>query len=52
MVFEVWGLNMGGYKNLKIGVIFEGSEGYVVMMIYYSGVVFDWDGNKICEFNV
>lgn len=51
LVFEVRGLNTSGYKNSKIGVIFEGDEGYVVMTTYYSGAAFDLEGNKIKEFN-
>ena len=51
LVFEVRGLNTEGYRNSKIGVIFEGEDGYVVMTTYYSGAAFDLDGNKIKEFN-
>ncbi len=51
LVFEVRGLNTDGYKNSKVGVIFEGSEGYVVMTSYFSGAAFDLDGKKIKSFN-
>ncbi len=51
LVFEVRGLDTGSYKNSKVGVIFEGSEGYVVMTTYYSGAAFDRDGKMIREFN-
>lgn len=50
LVFEVRGLKTGGYKNSKIGVIFEGADGYVVMTTYHSGAAFDLDGNKTREF--
>ncbi len=52
LVFEVRGLEeKKGYKNAKIGVIFEGTDGYVVMTSYFSGAAFDLDGNKIHQFN-
>lgn len=50
LVFEVRGLKTGGYKDSKIGVIFEGTEGYVVMTTYHSGAAFDLDGQKIRDF--
>lgn len=51
LVFEVRGLNTAGYRNSKIGVIFEGDDGYVVMTTYHSGAAFDLEGNKVKEFN-
>lgn len=61
LVFEVRGLPFEPYKGAKIleteenkgatvGVIFYGSEGYVVMPSYSSGIVFDKDGKKAKEF--
>jgi predicted dehydrogenase len=50
LVFEVRGLETGEYRGAKVGVIFEGSEGYLVMTTYSSGAAFDLDGNKIKEF--
>lgn len=50
LVFEVRGLKTGGYKNSKIGVIFEGADGYVVMTTYHSGAAFDLSGNMTREF--
>lgn len=50
LVFEVRGLKTGDYKGAKIGVIFEGSDGYVVMSSYHGGAAFDKDGNKIRDF--
>ena len=51
LVFEVRGLNTRKYKNADVGVIFEGSDGYVVMTSYSSGAAFDPQGNKVHEFN-
>jgi predicted dehydrogenase len=51
LVFEVRGLETQNYKNTNVGVIFEGTEGYVVMASYSSGAAFDKDGNKVHEFS-
>ena len=51
LVFEVRGLPTKPYKDANVGVIFEGSEGYVVMPSYSSGAAFDLAGNKVHEFN-
>jgi len=59
LVFEVRGLvydknlkkSSTSYKGSKIGVIFEGTDGYVVMTSYSSGSAFDKDGNKIRDFS-
>lgn len=50
LVFEVRGLNTDAYKDAKVGVIFEGTEGYLVMTSYSSGAAFDLDGQKVAEF--
>jgi hypothetical protein len=50
LVFEVRGLNTDSYKGAKIGVIYEGTEGYVVMASYSGGAAFDLDGKKVKEF--
>ncbi|MDX1944930.1 MAG: Gfo/Idh/MocA family oxidoreductase [Pirellulaceae bacterium] len=50
LTFEVRGLKTGDYKGAKVGVIFEGSDGYVVLPSYNGGVAFDKSGNKIAEF--
>jgi predicted dehydrogenase len=50
LVFEVRGLKTDDYKGAKVGVIFEGTEGYVVLPSYSSGAAFDKDGKKIAEF--
>lgn len=59
LVFEVRGLvydkklkeSSVSYQGSKIGVIFEGTDGYVVMTTYHSGSAFDKDGKKIRDFN-
>ena len=50
LVFEVRGLKTKDYRRAKIGVIFEGSDGYVVMTTYHSGAAFDRDGEMIQQF--
>lgn len=50
LVFEVRGLKTSSYKGAGVGVIFEGTDGYVVMSTYHSGAAFDKDGNKVHEF--
>jgi predicted dehydrogenase len=50
LVFEVRGLKTASYKGAGVGVIFEGSDGYVVMTTYHSGAAFDKSGQKIAEF--
>ena len=51
LVFEVRGLETKDYRGSKIGVIFEGSEGYVVIPSYSSATAFDKDGKVIKTFN-
>ncbi len=50
LVFEVRGLKTEKYKDAGVGVIFNGSIGYVVMPSYNGGSVFDLDGKKIKDF--
>jgi predicted dehydrogenase len=50
LVFEVRGLNTDAYQDAKVGVIFEGTEGYLVMASYSGGAAFDLDGKKVTEF--
>lgn len=50
LIFEVRGLKTGDLKGAKVGVIFEGSEGYVVLTSYTSGAAFDKDGKKVKDF--
>ncbi|PQO45757.1 Gfo/Idh/MocA family protein [Blastopirellula marina] len=59
LVFEVRGLvydkslpaSSKKYMDSSIGVIFEGTDGYVVMTSYHSGAAFDKDGKKFKEFS-
>jgi predicted dehydrogenase len=50
LVFEVRGLKTDDYKGSRVGVIFEGTEGFVVMSTYHSGAAFDKEGKMIREF--
>lgn len=50
LVFEVRGLETKPYKGAGVGVIFEGTDGYVVLPSYHTGVVFDKKGEKVTEF--
>lgn len=47
LIFEVRGLKTDDYKGAKVGVIFEGTNGYVVCPSYNGGVVFDKDGKEV-----
>lgn len=51
LVFEVRGLKTESLKGANVGVIFYGSDGYVVMTSYNSGAAFDLKGNEIAKFN-
>ncbi len=50
IVFETRGLETPDLRGAKIGVIFYGSEGYLVNTSYTASTAFDLDGNKIREF--
>ncbi len=50
LIFEVRGLETPALKGAKVGVIFEGTDGYVVLTSYTSGAAFDKDGKKVAEF--
>jgi hypothetical protein len=51
LVFEVRGLETKDMLGAKIGVIFYGTEGYVVLTSYTSGAAFDKKGNLVQKFN-
>jgi predicted dehydrogenase len=51
LVFEVRGLETKPYKGAGVGVIFEGTDGYLVIPSYSSATAFDKDGNKIADFS-
>ena len=48
--FKVNGLDNEKYDNAKVGVIFTGSEGYLVMASYEAGAAFDKDGKMVATF--
>ena len=50
LVFEVRGLKSDKLEGASIGVIFYGSEGYVVIPSYTSGTAFDLKGNVVKRF--
>lgn len=50
LVFEVRGLETKPYKGAGVGILFEGTEGYVAMSSYDTGVAFDKDGNMVQKF--
>jgi predicted dehydrogenase len=50
LVFEVRGLETDPLRDARVGVIFYGSKGYVVLTSYVEGGAFDLDGKLICKF--
>jgi predicted dehydrogenase len=50
LIFEVRGLPTEKLKDVTVGNIFYGTEGYLVCPSYTAGVVFDNQGNKVREF--
>jgi predicted dehydrogenase len=50
LVFEVRGLKTDALKGAKVGVIFYGSDGYVVLPSYDGGAAFDLKGNMVKAF--
>jgi len=50
LVFEVRGRKSRRHKGVKIGVIFEANDGYLVIASYTKGAAFDREGNKVREF--
>jgi predicted dehydrogenase len=51
LVFEVRGLKTESYKGARVGVIFEGTDGYAVSSSYDGGVIFDKDGKELTKFH-
>ena len=51
LVFEVRGLKTERLKGAGVGVIFHGSEGYVVLSSYNGGAAFDPEGKMVKKFN-
>lgn len=50
LVFEVRGLSTEPLRGAKVGVIFEGSEGFVVLTSYEGGAAFDLNGKMVKTF--
>jgi predicted dehydrogenase len=50
IVFEVRGLKTGPFRGANVGVVFYGSEGYVVMTSYTAGAAFDREGKLVRKF--
>lgn len=50
LVFEVRGLKTDAYRGAKVGNVFYGTDGYVVMTSYNTGAAFDLDGKLVQEF--
>ncbi len=51
LVFEVRGLKTDPLKGAGVGVIFEGTDGYVVLSSYDSGAAFDPAGREVAKFS-
>ncbi|GMV96694.1 MAG: dehydrogenase [Phycisphaerae bacterium] len=51
LIFEVRGLTKDNrYRGAGVGVVFHGSEGYVVLTSYTEGAAFDLDGKEVRRF--
>lgn len=50
LVFEVRGLPTDAYRDAKVGNIFHGTDGYVVLAKYTEGAAFDLKGNLVTKF--
>lgn len=51
LIFETRGLPTPDYRGAKVGVVFHGTDGYVVLTRYEGGAAFDLDGKKVRDFN-
>jgi len=51
LVLEARGQQSQRRKGVRSGVIFEASEGYLVVASYTKGAAFDGEGNKVREFS-
>lgn len=51
LIFETRGLKTGDYKGARIGNVFHGTDGYVVLTSYTGGAAFDKDGNMVTTFS-
>lgn len=51
LIFEVRGLETPDLNGVKVGNIFYGEKGIMVIPSYSKAIVFDNDGNKVAEFS-
>jgi len=51
LIFETRGLKTNDYRGAKIGNVFHGTDGYVVMTSYNAGAAFDKDGKMVTTFS-
>ncbi len=51
LIFEVRGLETPDLKGAKVGNIFYGEQGIMVIPSYSKAIVYDNDGNKVTEFD-
>ncbi len=50
LIFEVRGLETAPYRGAGVGVVFHGTNGYVVLDSYNHGAAFDLEGKMLQEF--
>jgi predicted dehydrogenase len=50
LIFETRGLKTNDYKGAKVGNVFHGTDGYVVLTSYTGGAAFDKDGKMVTTF--
>jgi hypothetical protein len=50
LVFETRGLQTSPFKGAGVGVVFHGSDGYVVLTSYDTGAAFDKEGKMVTQF--
>lgn len=51
LIFEVRGLETDKFRGAGVGVVFHGTNGYVVLDSYDHGAAFDLDGKLVEEFS-
>lgn len=51
LVFEVRGLKTEGYRDAMVGIVIEGTDGYLVMTSYDDGVVYSPKGEVVQRFS-
>jgi len=51
LIFETRGLKTGDYRGARVGNVFHGTDGYVVLTSYTGGAAFDADGKLVTTFS-